>query len=77
MDSLYHPLALNPFGITPVALNSHPDFADIDGDGDFDLFVGTGDGSIFARGIVFGNLVDQELIKKLQKQESMALISCR
>ena len=37
----------NPFGLTNVGINVAPTFADIDGDGDLDAFVGTYDGDIF------------------------------
>jgi len=36
----------NPFGVTPVVILPFPTFADIDNDGDFDLFVGEGYGDI-------------------------------
>jgi large repetitive protein len=35
----------NPFGLTDVGERSSPTFADIDGDGDLDAFVGAGDGN--------------------------------
>ncbi|WP_172957530.1 cadherin-like domain-containing protein, partial [Aphanothece sacrum] len=42
--------ATNPFGLTDVGNNSAPTFADIDGDGDFDAFVGNSYGNtIFYR----------------------------
>ncbi|KKD34862.1 FG-GAP-like repeat-containing protein [Limnoraphis robusta] len=34
----------NPFGLTNAVTFASPSFADIDGDGDFDAFVGNGDG---------------------------------
>ncbi len=36
----------NPFGLTGVALSATPSFADLDGDGDLDAFVGEYDGNI-------------------------------
>ena len=36
----------NPFGLTDVGSNSDPTFADLDGDGDLDAFVGGYDGNI-------------------------------
>jgi hypothetical protein len=41
----YGPAEHFPFGMTSVAGNATPTFADIDGDGDLDAFVGEGDGS--------------------------------
>ncbi|WP_415408410.1 FG-GAP-like repeat-containing protein [Synechococcus sp. W2B2] len=38
--------ATNPFGITDVRLQASPTLTDIDGDGDFDLFIGGADGEI-------------------------------
>ena len=38
--------AINPFGLTDVGLNAAPTFADIDGDGDLDAFVGNSDGNM-------------------------------
>ncbi|MFN5219338.1 MAG: FG-GAP-like repeat-containing protein, partial [Cyanobacteriota bacterium] len=35
----------NPFGITEVGLGASPTFADVDNDGDLDLFIGEGDGN--------------------------------
>jgi len=37
----------NPFGLSNVGLSSKPTFADIDGDGDLDAFVGDFSGNIF------------------------------
>ncbi len=37
---------INPFGLSNVGLNSSPDFADIDRDGDLDAFVGDSNGNI-------------------------------
>ncbi|GBF82034.1 cadherin-like domain-containing protein [Aphanothece sacrum] len=37
--------ATNPFGLTDVGYNSAPTFADIDGDGDLDAFVGAANGN--------------------------------
>ena len=37
----------NPFGLTEVGFYVSPTFADIDGDGDLDAFVGENDGDIF------------------------------
>ncbi|MBO1346899.1 MAG: hypothetical protein EBE86_005640 [Hormoscilla sp. GUM202] len=36
----------NPFGLADVGRNSSPTFADIDGDGDLDIFVGEWAGSL-------------------------------
>ena len=36
----------NPFGLSNVGMNACVAFADIDGDGDLDAFVGTADGNI-------------------------------
>ena len=36
----------NPFGLSNVGMNACAVFADIDGDGDLDAFVGTADGNI-------------------------------
>ncbi|AFY45959.1 VCBS repeat-containing protein [Nostoc sp. PCC 7524] len=40
------PRSTNPFGLTPLESYSTPTFADIDGDGDLDAFVGNRDGNI-------------------------------
>ncbi|MEG4292809.1 VCBS repeat-containing protein, partial [Microcoleus sp. D2B6] len=37
--------ATNPFGLTDVGSYANPTFADIDGDGDLDAFVGNYDGN--------------------------------
>ena len=37
---------INPFGLTDVVSDANPAFVDIDGDGDYDAFVGKEDGSI-------------------------------
>ena len=36
----------NPFGITDVGANASPTFADVDGNGNLDLFIGSKDGNI-------------------------------
>ena len=38
------PLGLSPFGLTDVGFYSSPSFADVDGDGDLDAFIGNGNG---------------------------------
>ena len=42
----FTPEATNPFGLTNVGPDATPTFADIDGDGDLDAFVGNYDGNI-------------------------------
>ena len=41
----FAPPAANPFGLAAVAYNASPTFADLDGDGDLDAFVGENDGN--------------------------------
>lgn len=43
---------MNPFGLSAVADSAAPSFVDIDGDGDFDAFIGDGNGDL----IYFENL---------------------
>jgi hypothetical protein len=41
----FAPSSANPFGLAAVASFSSPDFADLDGDGDLDAFIGQGNGN--------------------------------
>ena len=43
----YEAASTNPFGIQNVGTRSSPTFADVDGDGDLDLFMGNEDGNTF------------------------------
>jgi Ca2+-binding RTX toxin-like protein len=38
---VFTPASIHPFGLTYVGSNSHPAFADIDGDGDLDAYIGS------------------------------------
>ena len=44
-NPVFAALTTNPFGLTNVGSSSAPTFADIDGDGDLDAFVGNNDGN--------------------------------
>ncbi|MDP2903294.1 MAG: hypothetical protein Q8N96_09340, partial [Methylovulum sp.] len=44
-DPIFTSPVTNPFGLTDVGVWASPDFADIDGDGDLDAFVGEHQGN--------------------------------